>query len=316
MSLFGKKKRVEGQLAIAFQGDGIAAISVKRTPNSIPVVEQAAFYPASKLDLAKPLANLGKDLHADKYRCANLLESGAYQLLSVDAPNVPQQELKTAIRWKLKDMLDFHIDDATFDVLDIPVDKEAAGRAHSMFAVAARNQLIQDRQALFEESKVPLSVIDIPELAQRNIAALAEVPGRGLGLLSFDAAGGLLTVTFAGELYLSRRLDVTLPQLSSADDMQKEALYERITLELQRSFDHFDRQYRHIALSKLLLSPLGAAAAPLQTHLAANLYFPVEVLSLDDLLDFSRVPELKRLESQQRYFLTLGAALRQEAVAL
>ncbi len=294
----------------------MAAISVKRSPNSLPVIEKAAFYPTSKLDLSKALANLGKDLDAEDYRCLNLLESGEYQLLSVDAPNVPQQELKTAIRWKLKDMLDYHIDDATFDVLDIPVDKEAGARTHSMFAVAARNQLIQDRQALFEEAKLPLSVIDIPEMAQRNIAALAEPPGRGLGLLSFDAVGGLLTVTFAGELYLSRRLDITLPQLASADDAQREALHERITLELQRSFDHFDRQYRHIALAKLLLSPLGSVGAPLQSHLAASLYFPVEILSLEDLLDFSRVPELRRIESQQRYFLLLGAALRQEEVAL
>lgn len=316
MSFFGKKKKIEGQLAVAFHGDGIAAISIKRPSSSLPIVEKAVFYPASKIDLVKSLATLGKDLHAEHFRCSNLLEIGEYQLLSVDAPNVPQQELKTAIRWKLKDMLDYHIDDATFDVLDIPVDKDAGARTHSMFAVAARNQLIQDRQTLFEESKFPLSVIDIPEMAQRNIAALAELPGRGLGVLSFDAAGGLLTVTFAGELYLSRRLDVTLPQLNNTDDLQREGLFERITLELQRSFDHFDRQYRHIALSKLLLFPMAAAGAPLQAHLAANLYFPVEMLVLEDLLDFSKVPELKRLESQQRYFLTLGAALRQEAVAL
>jgi MSHA biogenesis protein MshI len=316
MSFFGKKKKTEGQLAIAFQADGITAVSIKRPLNSLPVIEKAAFYPSSRFELPKSLANLGKDLHAENYSCSNLLEAGEYQLLSVDAPNVPPQELKTAIRWKLKDMLDYHIDDATFDIVDIPVDKEANARTHSMFAVAARNQLIQDRQALFEESKVPLSIIDVPEMAQRNIAALAEEQGRGLGLLSFDAAGGLLTVTFADELYLSRRLDVTLQQLIEADALQRESLYERITLELQRSFDHFDRQYRHIALSKLLLFPLGTVGAPLQEHLAANLYFPVETLSLDGLLDFSKVPELKRLESQQRYFLTLGAALRQEAVVL
>lgn len=315
MSFFRKKKKIEGQLAIAFQADGIAAVSVKRPTNSLPIVEKAAFYPASRIELSKPLASLGKDLHADDFQCSNLLESGAYQLLSVDAPNVPQQELKTAIRWKLKDMLDYHVDDATFDILDIPVDKDTGSRTHSMFAVAARNQLIRDRQALFEEAKVPLTVIDIPEMAQRNIAALAEPPGRGIGLLSFDASGGLLTVTFAGELYLSRRLEVTLLQLVSANDVQRGALYERITLELQRSFDHFDRQYRHVALAKLLLSPLGTVAASLQKHLAANLYFPVEVLALEALLDFSKAPDLKRLESQQRYFLTLGAALRQEPVA-
>ena len=35
--------------------------------------------------------------------------------------------------------VDFHVDDATVDVLDIPVDSARGGRGHSMYAVAARN---------------------------------------------------------------------------------------------------------------------------------------------------------------------------------
>src|SRR5438067_7603301 len=49
--------------------------------------------------------------------------------------------------------------------------------------------------------------------AQRNISALLEPEGRGVAMLSFDADGGLLTVTFKAELYLARRIDVTLEQL-------------------------------------------------------------------------------------------------------
>lgn len=316
MGLFGKTKKNSGWMAISCQSDGIFVAHLKRPASGKPVVELFSFYPADKTALAAALDKLAKELQLDRYQCSHLLTSGEYQLLSVDAPNVPPDELRNAIRWRLKDMLDYHVDDATIDVLAVPQDKNGAVRSNTLFAVAARNQLIEQRQALFEQAKIGLRVIDIPEMAQRNISALLEPEGRAVALLSFNAEGGLITVTFGGELYLSRRMDLSVMQLQQADMSQKAALHERITLELQRSLDHFDRQYHSLPLSKLILSPMGLEGAGLQQYLAANLYTPVETLTLESVLDFSRVPELNQAESQQRYFMVLGAALRHEERAL
>ena len=71
-----------------------------------------------------------------------------------------------------------------------------------------------------------------------------------------------------------------------------------------------------IALSKLLLAPLGDIGSGLQEYLASNLYIPVESFTLDTILDLAKVPELKAADLQQRYFFTLGAALRVEEKAL
>ncbi|HEY8023529.1 MAG TPA: agglutinin biogenesis protein MshI, partial [Burkholderiaceae bacterium] len=257
-----------------------------------------------------------KEMHADRYACTTLLAPSEYQLLSVEAPTVPAEELKTAIRWRLKDMLDFHVDDATIDVFDVPVDKDAPVRTRSMYAVAARNQVIQQIQAVFEDAKVNLQAIDIPDLAQRNISALLEPPGRGLAMLSFDADGGLLTVTYNTELYLSRRIDVTLTELTTSAGEIKSACYDKITLELQRSLDHFDRQYHFITLSKLLLAPMGDERAGLQGYLAENLYTAVDSFDLNSVFDLSKVPDLNETAMQQYYFFTLGAALRVEEKVL
>jgi MSHA biogenesis protein MshI len=316
MGLFAKTKNNAGWLAIRFHDEGVSVASVRRYPSSIPVVDLLSFYPNVKAGEPEALEKFARDSHASRYQCISLLGAGEYQILSVESPNVPPDELKTAIRWRLKDMLDFHIDDATIDVLDVPVDQSVPGRNHSLYAVAARNQLIAQRQTSFGDAKIPLKVIDIPEMAQRNIAALLEPEGRGLGLLSFDGDGGLLTVTFSGELYLSRRIDVTLAQVMQTDADQQATCFDRITLELQRSLDHFDRQYHFIAVAKLLLAPMGDAVSGLRQYLSENLYVPVESLDLGSVLDFSRMPEMKSLAEQQRFFLTLGAALRLEEKAL
>lgn len=313
MRFFKKAKKTESWLSFAVLADGIAAASISRLPGNMPAVDTCVFYvgpPGADL-----LEKAGRELRAASYHCTTVLSGGEYQMLAVEAPNVPADELKTAVRWRLKDMLDFHIDDATIDVLDIPVDKNAAVRTnHGMFAVAARNSVIEKRQGMFAAAKVGLSVIDIPEMAQRNISTLMEPEGRGLAMLSFGPDGGLLTVTFTGELYLSRRIDVTLEQLLDADHDRKLASFDKITLELQRSLDHFDRQFHFISVSKLLLAPSGVTG--LEEYLSSNLYTPVQTMDLGDALDISRIPELLDKAAQQRFFFTIGAALRHEETQL
>ncbi|MBC7456523.1 MAG: agglutinin biogenesis protein MshI [Massilia sp.] len=315
MRFFAKKKKNQGWLTIAFLGDGLAAAKIRRMAPAKPAVELGVFFPDALLPPALMLDKLAKELQAHRYQCTMLLDAGEYQLLAVEALNVPPDELKTAMRWRLKDMLDFHVDDATIDVLEIPADKAAVARAsHGMFAVAARNSVIEQRQNLFAAAKLNLSVIDIPEMAQRNIAALVEPEGHGVAMLSFNADGGLLTITFKGELYLSRRIDIAQAQLMVIDMDQLHATFDRITLELQRSLDHFDRQFHFINVSRLILAP--NVAPGLEPYLASNLYMPVESLDLGAVLDLSQVPQLATIEQQQRFFLTLGAALRVEEVLL
>jgi MSHA biogenesis protein MshI len=224
---------------------------------------------------------------------------------------VPRAELKTAMRWRLKDVLDFPVDEATYDVLDIPLDPNAAVRPQqSVFAIAARNSVIQARQKLFAKSKIRLRTIDIPEMAQRNVSALLEPEGRGIAMLSFNEDGGLLTVSWRAELYLSRRIDVTLAQLLEADLERRHQSFDKITLELQRSLDNFERQFSFISVAKLVLAPSGADG--LQDYLAGNLYTRVETLDLGQVLDIAGIPELADPARQQRFFVAIGAALRSQ----
>ena len=64
---------------------------------------------------------------------------------------------------------------------------------------------------------------------------------------------------------------------------------------------------------KLVLAPTGTDG--LHGYLADNLYMPVEVLDLAAVFDFADLPSLQDAAGQARFFLTLGAALRQEAAA-
>lgn len=312
-SLFKRKgKKGTGWKAIGFLADGVVAVCANRGgAGGKPVVEGVSFHAAAKDARASALTRLHRERDANAYQCSCLLSSDDCQMLTLEAPVVPPDELKSAVRWRLKDMLDFHIDDATFDVLAIPPDKGAASRPGSMFAVVARNLLIGQMQAMFDDVGIDLRVIDIPEMAQRNLAALVEPEGRAVAMLSIGDEGVLLTVTAGGELYFSRRMEVTAAQLQR----HPESVYERITLEMQRSLDHFDRQHHTIPVAKVVLGPM-ADPSGLQDYLSKNLYVPVELLDLASILDLSRVPELQDKEAQRKYLMAIGAALRHEEKVL
>lgn len=312
MGLFSKKKKNADLMAICLGYDGLYSASIRHDFASLPALEFLSFYPKSNQNWDVLLNRLARETPVKQKQRTLLLQYGEYQLFSLESMNVPVEEMKSAVRWKLKDLLDYSSEEATYDVLHVPGDINQGNRNQSMIAVVARNQQIMEKQNLFESVNLSLDVIDIPEMAQRNISARLEQEGRGLAMLSFDQGGGLLTVTFGGELYLSRRLDVGLGQLNIADENERNAVFGRISLELQRSLDHFDRQHNYITTAKLMLAPLGQVAEQLQQFLAVNMYMPVEILNLDQVINLSQVPELKDPARQQVYFGILGAALRRE----
>lgn len=310
MFFFHKTAKRPGWLALSFQPQGICVAHVQRMPGGKPAVRLCRVSEGGPAD-ARALEKLAKELHLGQYRCSTLLQLKEYQMLLVEAPSVPKEEMKAAIRWRVKDMLDYKIDDATVDVLDIPPQPDAPAKSRSLYAVAARNEIIQRLMAWFDQAGIPLSAIDIPEMAQRNMAALLEENGRGLAMLSFGTEEGLLTVNYGGELYLSRHIEVALPHLQERDEEQRRALFDKVTLELQRSLDHFDRQFHFIGLGKLVLAPLPEVDG-LREHLVEHLYLPVEQMDLAALFDFSATPELTQPAFQAQCFFTLGAALRVE----
>lgn len=310
MNMFTRLQPLSGTVVLELQSDGIAVVSISRARQ--PQVQFTRFFALAKTDAPTLLKRIHKELKLKHSECIHLLGVNDYQLSAVDAPNVPQEEMKSAVRWLLKDMLDYNSDDATIDVIDIPTRDYTVGRKPMVYAISAHNTLIAERQHWFEEAQIPLEIIDIPDLAQRNIANLIAPDDRGIAVFSLHAAGSILTVSFKGELYLARHFDISLLQLIHATADQKIAIFDKLALELQRSFDHIDRQYPFVDLIKLVLPAPTAIIHELISHLTNNLYIPVEALDLSSIFDISLAPDLQQTDTQARFQLCLGAALRHE----
>lgn len=262
-------------------------------------------------DLAAALARLRASRKLGSFHCTTLLANGQYHLAQLETPAVPQEERNSALRWRFKDLVDFPVDTASVSAVDIPVENQGAGRPALVFAAAAGAAAVGGLMQAFAGAKLSLDAIDIPEMAQRNVAALFEEPNRGLAFLHLDENGGLLTISFQQELYAVRRIEVSAKQLTNADPERRQQLLERVMLELQRTLDNFDRQYSFISVSGMLVSSCPQVPE-LQPYLAENLYTPVRAMDLATVCDFPRVPELSNTERQSQCLAAIGAALRSE----
>ncbi|OGS90372.1 MAG: agglutinin biogenesis protein MshI [Gallionellales bacterium GWA2_60_18] len=312
LSLFKQKSRDAGWFAVCPGEHGVHLAQVQFI-GAMPKVVRCEYHETGTVSSAA-LEKLRREANISAHAFTTLLAPGEYQMLLVEAPNVPANELKTAIRWKIKDGLNYHIDDATVDVLQIPSNKYGSDRVQSLYAIAAANTTIQKRIALFEQARLNLEVVDIPEMALRNIAALFEQDDRALALLTFNDNGGLMVFTSGGELFLSRRMDITSGQLQDADENQRRQYHDRIELELQRSLDYFDRQFNHIPVSRVLVSvPDGGGLA---AFLVKAIDSRVEKLDLSQVMDIGEVPALAGTDFAANALLALGAAMRQEDLAL
>ena len=311
-NLIKPKSRNAGWFAIGFGEHGIYLAKIKFV-GALPSVVRCEFHETGTVTAAA-LEKLRHEVDIDNHDVTTLLGPGEYQILLVDAPNVPADEMKTAVRWKIKDGLNYHIDDATVDMVRIPASKYASGRPQSLYAIAAANSVIQERIRLFDGAKIRLDVIDIPEMAQRNIAVLFERDDRALVVLAFDDYGGLMTFTAGGELYLSRRIEIGVGQLLDADENLRRQYRDRVETELHRSLDYFDRQFNHLSVDRVLVCVSDETG--LVEFLNGEIDADVQKLDLSQVMDISAIPALSDSEFVARTLTTLGAALRQESRVL
>ena len=313
--MFGLFKQTTDQnawVAVCANEATIAVARVRRSKDMPPSLELCQLQAVDSISLqGAEIARLTKLHHLDRQNCISTLNLGDYSLLLVEAPDVPAAELRAAIRWRVKDLIDFHIDDAVIDVFDVP-NQRATGKNSMMYAVVAKSDRVRQQIDLFTQSGLNLEVIDIPELAIRNIAALLPEDVAGVVMLHLGPGRGLIAITRQATLYLSRRIDIGSEELGDDVDIAGPKL-DRIVIEIQRSLDYYESNFSQPAITNVVLTPLPHPVKGIEQYLAGQLGIAVRSLDINALIDSE---EPLDMTIQSECLIAIGAALREEAKAL
>lgn len=310
-----QQARPDSLVSVSIDAAGISLAAVQRAPAATPRLTRCEFLPLSRqADPALALRGLLAQAGLEHASCRLVLNPEEYQLLLVEPPDVPDSELREAVRWRIRDLIDFPVEEATVDVFDMP-QQSASSRdgGRMMCVVVARTPLIADKAALVNRGGAELEVIDVPDLALRNLLALTPADATGAALLYVGAGSSMILVTAGKTLYLSRRVWIGQAELTAApgDEFQRTA--HGLAMELLRSLEYYETHFSRPPVESLYLAPLGATAPALQGYLAEAINLRVQPLDLNRLLD---VPRGLSAEMQVRALLSIGAALRQERATL
>ncbi|MDH3804051.1 MAG: hypothetical protein OEU90_01135 [Gammaproteobacteria bacterium] len=240
---------------------------------------------------------------------STVLSADAYQLQLVEIPNVPEDEQLAAVRWRIKDLIDFPLDDAVVEMFEMPRQANP-GNTPIAYAVVTKHTEILQQIDLMKRADLQLDAIDIPEMCMRNIAVMLPQDEDGVAFLHFTDDCGYLTITRQGVLHLIRRLKTGRRALAAAADDQF-TLQERtagISLEVQRSLDYYESHYDCRPITEIILGP-GADLEALPAALTEHLGLTVNRITLDDL--FHLEDDIAPAE-QGGCLLAVGAALRAE----
>ncbi|MCW8824956.1 MAG: pilus assembly protein PilM [Gammaproteobacteria bacterium] len=324
------RRKSDLQTGVSIKRGGIAIAQIQRKADSPPQLLTCLFTPAdTEEEQQQKLIELSDAHDFNDGRCCSLFASENFSLLMVEAPAVDPTELRAAIRWQIKDLIDFHIDDAVIDVFDIP-EQENRGRQKMMYVVVSRISTTQAHIDRFEKHDINLDVIDIPELAQRNIAALLPEDSNGVALLSIGQHSSLVTISRNKNLYLTRHIDVGLQrivqliaehkrqdELSLEDDnglpFEVQGLLDAITLELQRSLDYYESNFSMPPVSGVIIAPMEESVPGIIPYFSSTLGTAVRMLDLNVFLDIEGTMSDKL---QAQCIDAIGLALREESVSL
>ena len=320
-SLMGKSKKrsiaavVPGEMGIA-----VATLSPGTDKPRLRVCDFSLWEEGREHE--KQLLQKAKEFSLSKHDCTTVMDLGEYSVLSVDAPDVPPTELRAAVRWQVKDLIDFHIDDAVIDVFDAPV-SGASGQHDKLYVVASRTSTVREHVDQLQDADVNLTTIDIPELVLRNITSRLPENDAGVAMVYLTRERGLIVVSRQSTLYFARALDlgyeylnqgVTESDAMSLDNTSSaNAAFDRLVLEIQRSLDYYDRYFSQPAVAGLVLAPTELPIPGLAEYLNGALGLAVRHLDISEVVDC----ETPLSEAQQaRCLPAIGAVLRQEQITL
>ena len=306
MIRFGAKSQKNETLGVEFTAEGVSFAYIQRPAAQEPRLLHCEFLACDDISSAPDvLRNRLIKLGIQKLTCNLLMNTNQYQLLLGEAPKVPLEELAEALRWRVKDLIQFPIAEAAIDAFLLPEDSARVGNRMAYAVVTQRQHLVQ-LIAHAKKAHLSLESIDIAELAMRNLAQTCCDTKRGIALIKLGQGGGNLQIIRDGNLYLSRQFSLAYNG-GLLDDLPAEAL----VLELQRSLDYFERQMRQTPPSHVYICGENITADKLTAEIRNSLSVKIEVLDINRGLQIeSKVQE----HTLSLCLLALGAALRQDSV--
>lgn len=279
--LFSKQQSAQN-LGIALQQE---AMSVCVIPNSQDSTEQASdnvaqpSFHSSQISVgnaSKSIASLQEELPFSG-QCHLVLNAQQSQIVQVDKPNVPANEIVSALKWQVKDLVSISPDNMVLDYFDGPL---LSGGKEKIHVVCAPLNELKNIVAAINKTDAEVASIVTEEFAFANLLPVqdeaclmvCQQPNEEITLL----------IVKQGQLYFHRRLRGFSQIAHRTEDELAMTMIDTLALEIQRSSDYFERQLKQAPIKQIkVLLPIETEGF-FARKLAENTHLPVNLLTLPE----------------------------------
>ncbi|MBF0134551.1 MAG: hypothetical protein HQL75_18440 [Magnetococcales bacterium] len=308
---FLRKKTIDdAQVGISWDDTGLSIALARGLTQDTPMIELFEHIPwEDGTGRSLTLNSLAKAHQIQRIPFVYCLDMDAYALFPNDAADVPLEELAQAMKWTVRDRLDFSVEEAVVDCFFIP-DPIRVSSQRKVYVAAAHKTDVQKCLDVFRPTRLELKAVEITELALNNIASFLPESPKGLALLYFPPTGewGCLLVARGGSLFLARRVAaMSMDALELGIDPG-----HAMASDVQRSLNYAESNFFHQPVEILYLVAMPETDEMLRNSLATHLNVRIKSLQLDFLFKTA-------IPSDETTFIlglpALGAALRSVEMA-
>ncbi|MBL4827210.1 MAG: hypothetical protein JKY66_05780 [Spongiibacteraceae bacterium] len=269
---FPKKQRRSGRIGLAVGPDGLAIAHLDQAGK----LSYCQFHPQPG-DVSHLLENLCNEHGWRGLACSVVLHPVYYQLLLAEKPSVQSEEMSSAVRWLVKDLLGYPLEEAAIEHFALP-DDAYRGRQKMLYAAALRKKTLQDLVEPAQSCGLKVDCVEIAELALHHLVSRLPEPSGAVALIQLYEGEGFINLVENGSIYLCRRLDLGLEKFHAVPD--NIPFFEALLLEIQRSLDYYESQLGKGIVTTLYYSPGLAELEPLGQFLSNQLGLNVAPLDI------------------------------------
>lgn len=226
-----------------------------------------------------PLPELAQQIKIEqkKYQfqgqCHLVLASSQTQMVLVDKPNIPENEVNAALKWQIKDLVSYSPEDMVLDYFDGPT--LAGGNEKINVVCASKKDLLTFIEPLSQNGLV-LKTITTEEFA---FASLVPVQNDACLMVCQQPNEEIvLLIVKQGKVYFSRRLRGFSQISTKSEDELSAGVIDSLSLEIQRSTDYFERQLKQAPIRTIEIIVPILSEALLARKLSENTNVAVNLL--------------------------------------
>ncbi|MGE3318360.1 MAG: hypothetical protein AB7I18_03600 [Candidatus Berkiella sp.] len=272
-----KRRKDERQLGVQFLLDGIRVALTNVTDKEKKLIDveyhEANEWSQQKTFLERKIAEF--NLHQTPTTV--LIPQSDYQIFLIEQALVPGEEKREAVRWRIAEYIDFPVEEAVVDYLEVP-QKNKESTSALTYVVVTRKSIIDDYIKNIKTLGLSLGAIDICQSALREIAFQLDDADVGQALLHIEDTKSYIILFKQRTMYMMRDIDLGYQHIKEATELHD------LALEIQRSIDYCSSNLKNAGISRIVLTPLPERKTELLSCLSNILGLPVRVISYSEFM--------------------------------